>query len=82
MDEQAYRQNVIKMRTHQDAWFRLHTRSDLIEARRLEKIIDAENRRWLDLSKEVRPTEVQANLFQENEHEAEKGTQGTNKYTG
>ncbi len=67
MNEQEYRETVIKMRTHQDAWFRFHRQSDLIEAKRLEKIVDAENRRWLDLPKEVRPTEVQANLFQENE---------------
>lgn len=67
MNEQEYRETVIKMRTHQDNWFRLHKQSDLIEAKRLEKLVDIENRRWLDLPKKVRPTEVQANLFQENE---------------
>ncbi len=82
MEEKEYRETVIKMRTHQEGWFRRHGQSDLIEARRLGRLVDAENRRWLDLSKKVRPTEVQVNLFQENEHEAEKGTQGTNKYTG
>lgn len=56
MNEQEYRQAVIKMRTHQDAWFRLHQRSDLIEAKRLEKLIDAENKLWLDALKEQRPT--------------------------
>ena len=82
MNEQQYRETVIKMRTHQDDWFRLHKQSDLYEAKRLEKLVDAENRRWLDLCQKVRPTEAQANLFQENEHEAEKGTQGPNEYTG
>lgn len=66
MNEQEYRETVIKMRSHQEGWFRQHRQSDLIEARRLERLVDAENRRWLDLPKEVRPTEVQANLFQEN----------------
>lgn len=65
MNEQEYRETVIKLRAHQEGWFRKHIQSDLIEARRLERIIDAENQRWLDLSKEVRPTEeVQANLWQ------------------
>lgn len=68
MDEKQYRETVIKMRTHQDGWFRQHKQSDLIEARRLERIIDAENRRWLDFPRDVQPTEVQANLFnKENE---------------
>ncbi len=82
MEEKEYRETVIKMRTHQEGWFRRHSQSDLIEARRLERLVDAENRRWLDLSKKVRPTEVQVNLFQENEHEAKTGTQGTNEHTG
>ncbi len=54
MNEQEYRETVIKMRMHQEGWFRRHSQSDLIEAKRLEKIIDAENRRWLDLPREVR----------------------------
>ncbi len=72
MNEQQYRETVIKMRTHQDAWFRLHKQSDLYEAKRLEKLVDTENQRWLDLLKKVRPTEVQANLFQENSNETSK----------
>ncbi len=68
MTEREYRETVTRMRTHQDNWFRLHKHSDLIEAKRLEKLVDAENQRWLDLLKKVRPTEVQANLFnKENE---------------
>jgi hypothetical protein len=65
MDEQAYRKLVIKLRTHQDGWFRTHTPSDLIEAKKLEKVLDAENRRWLDEQKKVRPTAEpkQENLF-------------------
>lgn len=48
MDEVNYRQTVTKMREYQDDWFRNHNASSLFEAKRLEKIVDAENRRWLD----------------------------------
>ena len=65
MDEKTYRTTVIKMRAHADGWFRKHNQSDLIDARKLERVIDAENKRWLDEQKEVRPTvePTQANLF-------------------
>jgi hypothetical protein len=33
---------VWKMRRHQRAWFRLHKQSDLIEAKKFEKQVDAE----------------------------------------
>lgn len=65
MNEQEYRQAVIKMRAHQDAWFRLHQHSDLIEAKRLEKLVDAENKRWLDTPKEQRPTSSPKNMSTE-----------------
>lgn len=48
MNEDEYRRTVIRMRAAADAWYRLHKQSALIEAKRLEKIIDMENRRWLD----------------------------------
>ncbi len=66
MDDNEYRRTVIKMRRHQDAWFRHHGRDDLISARQLEKTIDDENRRWLDTQKVVRPTAApeQVNLSQ------------------
>jgi hypothetical protein len=47
MDETQYRNAVIKMRMHQNAWFRLHKQSDLIEAKKLEHEIDVENGKWL-----------------------------------
>lgn len=31
---------VWRMRQHQEAWFRLHNRSDLIEAKQLERQVD------------------------------------------
>lgn len=31
---------VWRMRRHQDAWFRLHKQSDLIEAKQLERQVD------------------------------------------
>ena len=62
MDEKEYRELVIKLRSHQDAWFRLHKPSDLHEAKRLEKLLDAENRRWQEESKPVPPK--QTTLFE------------------
>jgi len=57
MTDEEYRQTVIKMRAHQDAWFREHRQSDLIEARTLERLIDKENKRWLDEHSVQRPTD-------------------------
>lgn len=57
---------VWRMRRHQDAWFRLHKQSDLIDAKRLERAVDTELARRLvfengepvrlDGLGEVRPT--------------------------
>ena len=71
MDDEEYRRTVIKMRAHADAWFRKHTQSDLIEARRLERIIDKENKRWLDEHAVQKPASepTQANLFTENDND-------------
>ena len=57
MNEDEYRNAVIKMRKHQDDYFRFHQRNDLIEAKRLEKQIDAENERW-KLEKDQRAREL------------------------
>ena len=71
MDEKEYRETVIKMRSHQDAWFRKHIPSDLHEARRLEKLIDQENKRWLDAGSVRRLTDApeQGYLFKEDGNE-------------
>lgn len=63
MNEKEYRETVIKMRDHQDAWFRLHKQSDLYEARRLEKLIDNENKRWLDAVSVRRLTDTPEQRF-------------------
>lgn len=57
MDEETYRKTVIQMRERQNAWFRHHKPGDLYEARRLEKLIDQENKRWLDDVSVRRPTD-------------------------
>lgn len=48
MNDKEYRKTVIRLRTHQDGWFRFHNRADLIASKQLEKLIDNENKRWLE----------------------------------
>jgi len=67
---------VWKMRRHQDAWFRLHKPSDLYEAKKYEKLVDAGLKKYLIFSDKGEPISLdtgadaspspqptQANLF-------------------
>ena len=47
MDERTYRETVIKLLAVQHEYFRLRKQSDLIESKRLEKVLREENARWL-----------------------------------
>jgi hypothetical protein len=73
MDERTYRETVIKLLAVQHEYFRLRKQSDLIESKRLEKVLREENARWLadptpTLSildeRQNREGEKQANLFE------------------
>jgi len=80
MNEKTYRETVTRMRAHQDAWFREHKPSDLYEAKRLEKLVDAENRRWLDSLKEVRPTGPTPTLPILDDHQSGEGARQQNLF--
>ena len=64
---------VWKMRRHQIAYFKERKQSDLIEAKRFEKIVDAELvKRLIIVGDEPTALTVeQANLFEEADHETE-----------
>jgi hypothetical protein len=65
---------VWKMRTHQIAYFKNRKQSDLIEAKKFEKIVDAElMKRLIIVGSEPTALRIeQANLFTEADNEATK----------